>query len=501
MKTRRILSAALAVLMLLPVLAACSDTDAAPGSDITAAPAVADVSVTTDAETTVPPETGVDLSHLPDVKFEGEQIRFLDVNESGPNGKYWATYDIFADAVTGDVINDAVFKRNVWVEERFGVTIGETKVKNVVTEIEKSVNAQNDEYDVVLGNLGQVSSLTTKRYLYELGTEVPHIDLSKPWWDQNQLRDMSVGGKVYYATGDLLVVDNDATFALMFNKDLAADNQIGDLYAMVNEGKWTFDQMYELLSKTTRDLNGDTIIDEAVDQVGISTGIISTEALFFAAGLRQAEKDKDDLPALAVNVEKTATFIEKAYQLCVNPELCYNYNVEGKSADSCKDVFTAGRALFYGETLQGVTRLRSSDVNFGIIPYPKWDEKQEAYYSFQHSVGSALAVPITNTRTEMTGAVLEAMAAKGLEILTPAYYDITLIGKGLRDAESEPMVELILANRVYDLGYVYSWGNLTSTIRTLVQNNRSGIASTMKAVEKLFKNNVNKTLEAIGAGA
>lgn len=501
MKSRRLFAAVLAVLMLLPGLAACSDP-ASGESAATTAPAVTSAPVSTDTEpvTTEPPAETVDLSHLPEkLRFDGEQVRFLDVNDAGPNGFYWDTIDIYAADITGEVINDAVFKRNVWVEERFGVKITETKVADVAAEIEKAINAQNDLYDVLLGNLNQVSKLTTKKYLLELSNgNIPYLDLTQSWWDQNQIEGLSIGNKVFYATGDMLIIDNDATFSLIFNKDMAKDHGLENFYDLVNAGKWTFDKLHEQITKTTRDLNGDTQITLENDQYGISASQISCEALFYAAGLTQVKKDNEDRPYVAIDADKTSSMIEWAYKLCINPENCFNWQTTGKVTDDARDLFADKRALFYGETLQGVTRLRESDVNFGIIPYPKWDEKQEKYLSFQHNTGSALALPITNTRLEMTGAVLEAMAAKGQEYLTPAYYDIKLIGRGLRDAESEPMVEMILANRVYDLGYVYNWGSMIGAIRNMAKDNRPTIASQMKVYEKLFNNGIKNTLKAVG---
>ena len=104
---------------------------------------------------------------------------------------------------------------------------------------------------------------------------------------------MSIGGKVYYATGDMLIIDNDATFSLMFNKDMAKDHGLENFYELVNVGKWTFGKMHEQLLAVTRDLNGDTQITLENDQYGISASQISCEALFYAAGLIQVKKDLD----------------------------------------------------------------------------------------------------------------------------------------------------------------------------------------------------------------
>ncbi|MFQ9149198.1 MAG: hypothetical protein ACLR5G_13490 [Eubacteriales bacterium] len=38
----------------------------------------------------------------------------------------------------------------------------------------------------------------------------------------------------------------DVTYAMYFNKKLAEDLNTGDIYGLVNDGKWTLDKMAEL---------------------------------------------------------------------------------------------------------------------------------------------------------------------------------------------------------------------------------------------------------------
>ena len=40
----------------------------------------------------------------------------------------------------------------------------------------------------------------------------------------------------------------------------------------------------------------------------------------------------------------------------------------------------------------------------------------------------------------------------------PAYYDVALTGKHIRDEDSAEMLDIILDGRVFDLGYIYNVG-------------------------------------------
>ena len=142
--------------------------------------------------------------------------------------------------------------------------------------------------------------------------------------------------------------------------------------------------------------------------------------------------------------------------------------------------------------------MRKYNIDFGIIPYPKYDENQDNYYGYVNTVAQVVAVPKTNTgdSLEMTGATIEAMAAKSQSTLTKAYYDINLISKGTKDTESEPMLTIILENRIFDLGYVYEWGKLVSGNFITIAKSGSGFSSKIKTYERSYNKGLNETLKA-----
>ena len=59
---------------------------------------------------------------------------------------------------------------------------------------------------------------------------------------------------------------------------------------------------------------------------------------------------------------------------------------------------------------------------------------------------------------EKSGIILEELAYYGKQMLTPAYYDQTLIGRSVRDEESIEMLDSIFATRVFDVGQYYNVG-------------------------------------------
>ena len=92
------------------------------------------------------------------------------------------------------------------------------------------------------------------------------------------------------------------------------------------------------------------------------------------------------------------------------------------------------------------------DYDFGILPWPKYDEASE-YYANVDAATNMIVVPITNQVPDNTGLVLESLAILGREHVIPAYYDVALKTRDSRDEDSAEMMDIIVAHRVFDLGY------------------------------------------------
>ena len=134
-------------------------------------------------------------------------------------------------------------------------------------------------------------------------------------------------------------------------------------------------------------------------------------------------------------------------------------------------MFNTKKALFYSHTMFYMDYLRDLESDFGILPYPKFEATQENYGNLVSAWHSYfLCVPVMNKNMERTAIILEELAYRGKKILTPAYYEKTLVGQYTRDEESAEMLDIIFANLVYDVGIYYNIGGykdqLTAMVRT-----------------------------------
>ncbi len=492
-KNLRITALALFCALLLPALAACGG-----GTDT---PAVTQANnVTEDAVTTEETTTGILMPDLPDKDFGGETFTILDSSENDTNGADWVTYDVYSEGENGDAINDAVFARNLWLSETYNVVIAEKKsVSTTLSDTQKAVLAGDDIYDAVMTNISASATLAQNGQTWDM-YEIPYIELTNPWWDQNAIETLSIAGHMNYATGDITVIDNDATWVLMFNKQLAENLNLDSFYDRVNNDQWHYDYFEKLTVDASLDLNGDGVLKCYDDQYGMVTTNMTAVGIFYSSGLMIAGKDENDLPVLALDTNLAATVVERTAEWFTNKNVvCYNGGPSMYTSPAeVREAFQNGQGLFYGEVMQCIIRMRQSETDFGLIPWPKYTENQDRYYNFAHATATKMiTVPLTQTDLEMAGVVLEAMAAKSKYTLTPAYYDISMNNKYMRDEESIAMMDIILESRCFDLGYVYDWGSLFSKLHSKLYNNTGGnFSSIYAACEEPFNTAMQKTIDA-----
>jgi hypothetical protein len=114
-------------------------------------------------------------------------------------------------------------------------------------------------------------------------------------------------------------------------------------------------------------------------------------------------------------------------------------------------MFSDGGVLFNDVDLYMLKNLRAMETDFGVLPYPKFDEAQADYYT-RLGGGDLFFTGKSATKEglERTGVILEAMACESLKSVIPAYYDIMLKTKFARDEESEEMIDYIVDHRVFD---------------------------------------------------
>jgi len=280
----------------------------------------------------------------------------------------------------------------------------------------------------------------------------------------------------------------------VFNKKLAADYGIENLYDTARQGKWTLDKLYELMVTTTADLNGDGLYRIQDDQFGFAAENYGGWMLAVASGNRLAALDADGLPYMTVVTEKAVNDYERIKKILYDA----TNRASVDSTDNHERVFADGRYFLTIGMLSQFTALRAMEEDFGIIPTPKQDESQKDYITtISPWVSRFLAMPSTCGNPDMVGAVLDALSRESTNTVMPAYYDNLLNNKIARDEESVEMLKMIFDSVIYDIGSVFNWGGIWDAQHAFITSKNEDFAGYYEKTEGKVTAALEKTIETM----
>lgn len=460
----------------------------------------ADAGKVTDADTDAPTsaaETTVEAAteqreDLPEKNYNGFKFNFL-IGLVGT--KIFNNEHIWIEAENGETLNDAIFKRNRMVEERFGVEITETAEKSgsaAKKAFETAVLAGDTTFEAATTQ-GNVPSVV---YLVDFH-ELKYVDLTAPWWDANVDAEQSVAGKLHTAYGSWHVTHIDPSSAMFFNKKLAVDYKCPDFYELSRTGAWTMDAFQSASKTVTGDIDGDGVFTDEDRYPYTSLGQNSWNTWMIGGGASFTSKDKDDLPILTMTNEKFATVFGKVESILGQKNFVYSPRVltnKGTDGDSAIfRVFINDRTLFLTHGLGSVNQFRDMKSDYGLVPFPKLDEAQDRYYNTLRSE-KRLFVPITNKDYDRAGIILEAMAAEGMRTLMPRYYETMLQNKYLRDEESIEMLDKYIIPYYSSIDR-FGVTSIATAFYKMCESDSRDLASFLATNEAVFKDALAKVVQ------
>lgn len=433
-------------LLLLIAAAGCGKTEP-PANDTTPADTTANPQTETESAETEPA-----FPALPEKDMDGYDFRIDNYNEEWLS---WAIHILTADETNGDALNDEVWARNNRVMERFNCKItAELERDPSAALAEKILSGENTYKLVMIYDEQLINHYAGGRLL--TWDNIPHIDLTTDWWNENAGSTFIANGKPFAVTGDFSLSQSTRSFIMLFNKDMYADLGFADdLYTLVEDGKWTDDRLYEMEEAAVADLNGDGVID-LNDRFGCSTAVkLYFGSLVTGAGVKYIDQNENGETVFAIPGNEYAlhvlsTILEKHNGS--NMFMKVAKNIHDGSTDA-QAIFKDNHSLFIGSSMKAVSNYRDMESDIGIIPFPKFDESQEKYYALT-SGGTMASLPITLPAEEYenVGLILEAMSRDSHTGLVPLYKETLLKSRYARDEGSAKMLDIIFASASYDIG-------------------------------------------------
>lgn len=485
---RKILPAALLLSLLL---AGCSSTDGE--STVTDASA-------TDTEAAVTTEDPYEKDSLPeDLDFGGQTVRI---------GVYNGHEKVVSPLEeTGDILNDAIYQRNVRVKDRLNVEIELLTVNCEWPEYREKVlnaiTANTGEYDAWYLWQYDFANSIVDNYWMDL-QDAPYIDYSKPWWATSYMEEMSVDGQSkYFLLGDISYGFFNNADCVFFNKNLLSRFDIDpeSIYQTVLDGEWTLAKLREIALNVYTDVNGNGVVDvgDTVALGFIGGNCAVPEHFVFAAGNRFSYRGEDGYPVIDPVNDRIIDTIDKVIDLFHNlpTVVCYGKEDSGEANDLWRGDFAQGNSAFHFEQIGYMSYWRDMEDDYGVIPFPKYDEAQETYLSLIHNVAFMYGIPTDCQNIDVTCALMEALASDSHRNVMPVYYEQVLKDKYARDSLSGQVIDIIHDNPVADFAYIMGFG-IHGEIRYMCNSYaKNTFASAYKKMEKKVAKQLEKLIEAV----
>lgn len=493
----RFACAALACLMLLP-LVACGKSEQSNAADTTTAVSqTADVTAAaqsgeTTAAATEATENTDAMGYLkddldPSLNFGNRKVTILHWND--------ADYEEYlAETATGDLVNDAIYTRNSAVEERLGIeldfigTAGDTyNEEPYAIKLTTSINAGDHAYDIVSAYSYTLGMCAARNLLYDLST-VNHLDFEKPWWPEMLINQCTVNDNLLFVTGDASANVLYQMYVTFFNKDLLESYKLEDPYQLVADGKWTIDKEFEMCTGIYSDLNGNGVKDVG-DQCGQYFYTLRFDSLLWGSNIFIVDSMDDNFKLSDDFLgEKTVNLQEKIKSFVYDT----NDGFLTKDKENNHLNFAQGLSLFWNDSCHRAILYTESGVSFGIVPIAKYNEEQESHVTLLGNVFSLYGIPKDSQEPDIAGAVIECWASESYRNITPAVYELSFKYKYSQDDISAQMFDIARSTAVLDLARIFSnnLGAYKSWQKAITGD--AGWASTVKANEKAWNNQLDK---------
>lgn len=441
---KKIIAIALICMMMLSLLASCKKDagGAEENKDGNGATTVATTVVTEDAQ-----GKPVTLDLPDDLTFGGQELRILVRTQS-------IQYHDYKPSETPSLVELAVFDRNTAVKELLDIEFKfydmngySSGRQQFSTAIRTSVMGGGDDYHIVSPGSYFGTALALEGCFVDLA-DTEYIDLEQSYWWKGFTEKATINGKTFLSTGDYSVDALACMEVVFFNKTMLRDLKLEDPYQLVEEGKWTIEKMLEMAAVGTQNDLG----DGTFEKYGLVFGTQGARAIPYSADAFLLNLDGNGGFTITEDVTKVENILAVLNNAFTNNAAKYY-----TSAGEFTNKFLDGDALFMLHSFEVINGLRASEVDYGILIFPKYNSSQKDYITgVAGDTSFAITSNLDDEELEMAASSLQALMYYSYQYITPAFFESTLKGQVSRDEQSYNMLDRIRSTVKYDVAMLWS---------------------------------------------
>ncbi len=501
---KRIIALLCAIFMLLPAVVACADP---VGGESSSDAASTTNSPNNDNPTTTAPETPEDTTPqypTPEIKnLNGFTYRVFVIGND-----MWGPVFFSENGQDGTYINDALYRREAFLEEKYNCNIEYTIDDKLSTTLSNNVSSGTDFAEGIHMSGKESMAAAKNGYILDFN-ELTGLNLDCPWWDQRIQEEYLIGSHLFTLEGDMNMLDDIRTTGIVYNKKIYNDKGFNSLYGtpydLVENQKWTLENMLVMIEGITTDPTDDS------GMWGMLSEVSGPYYFFLGLGEKTLTNNNGEF-TLNIASEGVSTTLQFAMQLVKNPDVMIvnndkhfgNQDVWGNATK----LFLSGNVLFRSTALSAVNGLTDMSDDYGILPIPNKGGTDEYFCYVSGSNHRPLTLPATLMGEDLETTLLlsEANAyysrftTSNNASLRDSFYYLLADYRLARSPEDTRMLDIIFDSKTFDVDQAADVTGLESSIWKLSKaGNAEGVASTIASVNKTSKKSVEQLLGALAS--
>ena len=377
-----------------------------------------------------------------------------------------------------DVLEYAVYLRNKEIENDYNVKIRQINQTGNMTSELLLFFQNGDKYDLTIIHAKSAAAAATQNLLRDLN-DLSGLNLEHEAYDQNSIRELSIGGKLYFLSGDMNISTLDSVSPTVVNMEMyenyadgiveafEGDPLYSDIYALVTAGEWTMANMLKIAEVASVDADpsdGDLGASEA-DEIGYFQYDQSAVYYFYGAGGRITQIDDEGSPEFVIQNQKNHELFNYLFDSLHPVNRTTAKYPHGFSSARKTHFINNGTTLFTDMTLWDVRKdlYANASFTYGLLPTPVY-ETGDDYHSvvYFYNTVHLWAIPSMSSNLERAQIMMNAMAAysnlKKEGSTMDGYYTRTLCFSIAPDPNARRVMNIIKSSTVYDIALLYDWG-------------------------------------------
>ena len=391
------------------------------------------------------------------------------------------------EADEGDPINNALYMRNLRIEEGLGIKLnfhgengGDTEQDAFRNKYETRINDPETPVDIIASYSRTAPYMLIGGHTVDLYGYSDDLDINKVWWPNNVRQEHEIKGRLFYTSGDASTGLLTMMEIFFVNKTMLAG--LGHDYEQfvkdVINGKWTIDKFIEMTSEVYQDVD-DKPGKSVGDIFGLVTGAVTgSDSLYIGMGYRLFDISSEDDVVYTLSDdllgENANSYVKKINDWwSSNGVLCTGMNgIPTIGNSNMAEQFSSSKALFLSHRI-GYFDASVCEVDFTILPAPKLNEAQTMYLTNVGNPYSLFSISASALDKDLCAQMLQTWGYYGYELTTPAIFEVTFKGKFAKDDYAIQLFDIIRSGITFEIGRTFD--RITGT---MLPNLLSGTIST-----------------------